>query len=86
MECHGAFQRHSAQTSISVWCDTASVRVNGESAGRTPLPLKLKPGLYTISLTSGGTIAEYPIEVVSGGANKWCYVFETGTNHAGGCP
>ncbi len=65
---------------------TAAITVDGVSMGRTPGKLELLPGRHAVSITSGAKSGEYVIHVVEGGGNKWCYVFASGSNVAGGCP
>ncbi len=64
---------------------TATLMVDGQAQGRTPKKLSLQPGRHAISITSGGVTAEFVVDVQEGGANKWCYDFESGSHKSGGC-
>lgn len=65
---------------------TATLRINGQAAGRTPAKLDLPPGRHTVQIQSGENTGWYEIVVRDGAENKWCYAFSAATNHAGSCP
>jgi len=60
--------------------------VDGKDVGRTPGKLDIATGRHSVEVTTGGDIGRFQINVSSGGANKWCYVFETGKTVTGSCP
>lgn len=66
---------------------TAKVRIDGRvQAGSTPLKVELAPGAHSVEVISGDDAHAFPITVVGGGENKWCFAFGTGEVHAGSCP
>ena len=65
---------------------TATVWVDGQQiSGRTPVKVDLSPGRHAIRLESGGSLAEYVIDVTPDSPNKWCYDFGAQANKSGGC-
>jgi hypothetical protein len=64
---------------------TATVWVDGQARGKTPLKLELSPGRHAVGLTSGTQTAEYMISIGAEASNKWCYDFEASLNRPGGC-
>jgi len=65
---------------------TASVAVDGKPIGRTPFKGELLPGAHQIEVTSSGNVGTFSASVHAGGANRWCYDFDTQEAVEGSCP
>jgi hypothetical protein len=64
----------------------ASVTVDGNSAGMTPLKVELAPGKHRVTIKSGDESRTFSIDVTAGVDAKWCYVFDKNDVVVGTCP
>ena len=65
---------------------TVDLAVDGVAQGRTPRSLDLSAGQHLVRLTNGDQATEFPITVVAGSSNRWCYAFAAGELYADVCP
>ena len=65
---------------------TASMWIDGTSAGRTPRKVDLAPGPHSVRMTVGEAHTTFSIDVAGASENKWCFQFDTKTLHTGSCP
>ena len=82
----GVIEVQKAQAKILSVPFTAQVMIDGKPSGRTPASHDLRLGRHPVILRLGERDAVFVIDVVQGGDNRWCYLFEQQRLVHGACP